>query len=285
MEGDHRCTARSRVAARSEQVVAMTPVMATRTATGVIERLPRSAVTGRRILPSSHSCTGSSTAMRRTSRATWRRTSRSSDARTRARSASPSRPWTAPSTKPATRGRRSRSSRCPSRFAYGLAILDLHGEAAVRRRIGVEPTGEAFNAISAGGRRPGRPFNPMVNAGAIATVGLVPRRRRAGDRARRLAAALRALRGPGARGRRGGLRIGARHRPSEPGDRPPAPEHRVPWTTTRTPSSMPISGSAPCAWTARDLALVAATLANEGVNPLTGERGGVRGVGALDADP
>ena len=57
-------------------------------------------------------------------------------------------------------------------FAYG-AMLDVHGHAAVEKRVGVEPTGNSFNAIlvDEGSRRP---FNPMVNAGAIVTTGLSP---------------------------------------------------------------------------------------------------------------
>ncbi len=43
----------------------------------------------------------------------------------------------------------------------------------VRRHIGVEPTGEAFNAITLT-TGAGLPFNPMVNAGAIAAAGLIP---------------------------------------------------------------------------------------------------------------
>ena len=53
------------------------------------------------------------------------------------------------------------------------AILDRLGAAAVRARIGVEPTGDAFNAISLGAGT-GMPLNPMVNAGAITAVGLMP---------------------------------------------------------------------------------------------------------------
>ena len=53
------------------------------------------------------------------------------------------------------------------------AALDAIGDAAVRRHIGVEPTGEAFNAITLTSGA-GLPFNPMVNAGAIAAAGLVP---------------------------------------------------------------------------------------------------------------
>jgi glutaminase len=56
-------------------------------------------------------------------------------------------------------------------LTYGLVLDDL-GEDAVRARIGVEPTGEAFNAITLAPGT-GRPLNPMVNAGAIAAAGLV----------------------------------------------------------------------------------------------------------------
>src|SRR5688572_19301269 len=56
-------------------------------------------------------------------------------------------------------------------LTYGLVLDDL-GEDAVRARIGVEPTGEAFNSITLAPGT-GRPLNPMVNAGAIAAAGLV----------------------------------------------------------------------------------------------------------------
>ncbi|MCW1922145.1 glutaminase A [Luteolibacter arcticus] len=56
-------------------------------------------------------------------------------------------------------------------LSYGLALED-RGEDHVTSRIGVEPSGDAFNAISL---KPGNgaPFNPMINAGAIATCGQV----------------------------------------------------------------------------------------------------------------
>lgn len=56
-------------------------------------------------------------------------------------------------------------------ITYGLALED-RGVEAVLRKVDVEPSGEAFNSISL---EPGsgRPRNPMINAGAIATVGLV----------------------------------------------------------------------------------------------------------------
>jgi glutaminase len=56
-------------------------------------------------------------------------------------------------------------------FVYGLALED-RGRDAVLAKIGVEPTGDAFNSISL---EPGtgRPLNPMINAGAITAASLV----------------------------------------------------------------------------------------------------------------
>ncbi len=57
-------------------------------------------------------------------------------------------------------------------FTYALA-LDLVGEEAVDAKIGVEPSGDAFNEISVD-ERTKTPKNAMINAGAIAAVSLVP---------------------------------------------------------------------------------------------------------------
>ncbi len=56
-------------------------------------------------------------------------------------------------------------------FVYALALADV-GMDEVLARVGVEPSGEAFNAISL---EPGtgRPDNPLINAGAIVTSSLV----------------------------------------------------------------------------------------------------------------
>ena len=64
-------------------------------------------------------------------------------------------------------------------FVYCLA-LELAGRDAVLERVGVEPSGDAFNAIFFDPNT-NRPFNPMVNAGAITVAGIV--HDIAGDRA------------------------------------------------------------------------------------------------------
>lgn len=56
-------------------------------------------------------------------------------------------------------------------FVYGLALED-HGRDVVLSKVGVEPTGDAFNAIILD-EQSKRPYNPMVNAGAIATTSLI----------------------------------------------------------------------------------------------------------------
>jgi len=56
-------------------------------------------------------------------------------------------------------------------FAYALAIEEL-GWDAVHEKIDVEPSGEGFNDISLDSET-GRPHNAMINAGAIATAGLI----------------------------------------------------------------------------------------------------------------
>ena len=57
-------------------------------------------------------------------------------------------------------------------FTYALA-LDQVGQEVVDAKIGVEPSGDAFNEISVD-ERTKTPKNAMINAGAIAAVSLVP---------------------------------------------------------------------------------------------------------------
>ncbi len=56
-------------------------------------------------------------------------------------------------------------------FVFGLALED-HGREYVNSKVNVEPTGEAFNSIVLD-EETNRPYNPMVNAGAIATADLI----------------------------------------------------------------------------------------------------------------
>jgi glutaminase len=57
-------------------------------------------------------------------------------------------------------------------FMFGLALED-RGRDFAQTRVGVEPTGDAFNSIIRLEEKSGRPYNPMINAGAIATAGMV----------------------------------------------------------------------------------------------------------------
>jgi glutaminase len=63
-------------------------------------------------------------------------------------------------------------------FTFGMAIDEL-GQEVVLRHVGVEPSGDSFNSIElqAGSNRP---FNPMVNAGAITVTALLQERHGAG---------------------------------------------------------------------------------------------------------
>lgn len=56
-------------------------------------------------------------------------------------------------------------------LAYSL-VLDLYSEDEICERVGVEPSGEVFDSIIKLDKYQ-RPFNPMVNAGAIAITDLI----------------------------------------------------------------------------------------------------------------
>ena len=56
-------------------------------------------------------------------------------------------------------------------FVYATALAD-RGPRFLSDKVGVEPSGDAFNSISLDPQS-GAPLNPMINAGAIAMTGLV----------------------------------------------------------------------------------------------------------------
>jgi glutaminase len=150
-------------------------------------------------------------------------------------------------------------------IAYGVALEDL-GLDAVLAKVGVEPSGEAFNSISL---EPGtgRPLNPMINAGAIATTALV----RDTD-----APALERLLTTFARytGRAMDIDEAVFASERETGHRNRAIAHllRGHGILARSPEAATDLYFQQCSIrvTARDLALMGACLANGGVNPVTG---------------
>ncbi len=153
-------------------------------------------------------------------------------------------------------------------LTYGLVLADL-GPDAVRARIGVEPTGDAFNAIALSPRR-GTPLNPMVNAGAIAAAGLVEPR--AGQTAAQRIAEFYG----GWAGRDLDLDEAVYRSEHETGHRNRAIAHllRSTGALDGDPDAAVDRYFMQCsiAVDARDLALIGAALAAGGRHPLTGER-------------
>ncbi len=153
-------------------------------------------------------------------------------------------------------------------FTFGLALEEL-GDEVVRSRIGVEPTGEAFNSITLAPGT-GIPLNPMVNAGAITAAGLVVERH--GDEAvDRLLANLSNYAGRE-------LVVDERVYESEAatGHRNRAIAHllRGSGAVQVDPDRALAAYFEQCSTEvdAKDLGVMAATLANGGVNPISGER-------------
>lgn len=150
-------------------------------------------------------------------------------------------------------------------FVYGLALED-QGRAEVMRRVGVEPTGDAFNSIEID-ESSRRPYNPMVNAGAIVTSGMV-RGDDAAERRERVMGFLSEF-----AGRPLDLDEDVFRSESDTGDRNRAIAYfmRAHGMLDDVDDVLDLyfrqcSVLVSC----RDLAVMAATLANGGLNPLTG---------------
>lgn len=153
-------------------------------------------------------------------------------------------------------------------FVYGLALED-NGLTDVLAKVGVEPTGDAFNSISL---EPGtgRPLNPMINAGAIATAGLIPGNVLT-SRQRRILQGFSAF-----AGRELPLDETVYRSESETGHRNRAIGHMLRnfdiLTSHPDPTVELYFQQCSISVTCRDLGVMAATLANRGVNPLTGKQ-------------
>jgi len=153
-------------------------------------------------------------------------------------------------------------------FTYGIALEDK-GVEQVMQKIDVEPSGEAFNFISLEPET-GRPRNPMINAGAIVATGLVDDAGPGGRLGRILEVFDRYA------GR--ALEIDQAVYTSEKatGHRNRAISHMLRNYEILEADPEPTLDSyfRQCSIlvTCRDLALMGATLANNGVNPITGVR-------------
>ncbi len=153
-------------------------------------------------------------------------------------------------------------------FVYGLALED-NGRTEVLNKVGMEPTGDAFNSISL---EPGtgRPRNPMMNAGAIATTSLIAGKS-AQTRLQRLLDMF-ALYG----GRNLIVDEAIYRSESETGHRNRAIGHMLRnfdiLTSDPTPSVELYFQQCSVSVTARDLGIMAGTLANRGINPVTGKQ-------------
>ncbi len=153
-------------------------------------------------------------------------------------------------------------------FVYATALAD-RGQKFVSGRVGVEPSGDAFNSISLNPQN-GAPLNPMINAGAIASTSLVD-----GDTPeaqwQRIEASL-----AGFIGRDISVDESVYRSESETGFR----NRAIAWMlknfgiTDGEPMASLENYFRQCSIlvNCRDLAYMAATLANGGVHPVTGTR-------------
>lgn len=57
-------------------------------------------------------------------------------------------------------------------ITYGM-VLEAYGREETLKHVGVEPSGDPFNSFNIDERN-NRPFNPMVNAGALVVVNMLP---------------------------------------------------------------------------------------------------------------
>ena len=152
-------------------------------------------------------------------------------------------------------------------FVFALA-LDSLGASRVESVIGVEPSGDPFNSIRLNAEN--HPFNPMVNAGAIACSGLIHEAKGAG--------AFEHIRRELSRfaGRDLDVDEAVYASESTTGDRNRAIGYLLRTNSVITDNVAAVLDvyfrQCSILVTARDIAIMAATLANRGINPVTGEQ-------------
>lgn len=155
-------------------------------------------------------------------------------------------------------------------FVYALALAD-RGFAKVLDKVGVEPSGEPFNEISLEDSS-GRPLNPMINAGAITTHSLVgTETMNPAERMERVISGLSAF-----AGRSLDVDEAVYSSEIEHAHRNLAIAHmlRSHDILTENPTGVVEGYTRQCSLlvTVQDLAMMAATLANYGIQPVTGEQ-------------
>ena len=155
-------------------------------------------------------------------------------------------------------------------FVYALALAD-RGFEKVLDKVGVEPSGEPFNEISLEDSS-GRPLNPMINAGAITTHSLVgTETMNRAERMERVISGLSAF-----AGRSLDVDDAVYSSEIEHAHRNLAIAHmlRSHDILTENPTGVVEGYTRQCSLlvTVQDLAMMAATLANYGIQPVTGEQ-------------
>ncbi|MBX3420206.1 MAG: glutaminase A [Pirellulaceae bacterium] len=153
-------------------------------------------------------------------------------------------------------------------FIFGLALED-HGREKVLTKIGVQSVGEAFNTISLD-ESSNRPFNPMINAGAIAAADLVQGK----DYPERVGRMLEMFQRYCGRPVHVNNSVFASERAT--GHRNRAIAHLMlnfDMISSRLEETLDLYFQQ-CSLlvTCHDLAVMGATLANDGINPITGQR-------------
>ena len=155
-------------------------------------------------------------------------------------------------------------------FVYALALAD-RGFEKILDKVGVEPSGEPFNEISLEDSS-GRPLNPMINAGAITTHSLVgTETMNPAERMERVISGLSAF-----AGRSLDVDEAVYSSEIEHAHRNLAIAHmlRSHDILTENPAGVVEGYTRQCSLlvTVQDLAMMAATLANYGIQPVTGEQ-------------